>query len=133
VAKRPHPGSLSSEEAIVHLIAIVLDAQELADALTRFAGASVGAMTTQRNRIGSRLSSEPPAVAKPPTRKFPVEQTIYALEEGLRAVNDRIAELEREHHHGRAMEVLKENALDFARQIDELRIVLAEQATKTKA
>src|SRR5262245_23402591 len=55
------------------------------------------------------------------------------LEEGLRAVNDRIAELEREHHHGHAMEVLKQNALDLARQIDELRSVLVEQAKKCKA
>jgi hypothetical protein len=51
----------------------------------------------------------------------------------LRAVNDRIAELEREHHHGHAMEVLKQNALDLARQIDELRSVLLEQAKKSKA
>jgi hypothetical protein len=48
----------------------------------------------------------------------------------LRAVNARIAELEREHHHGHAMEVLKENALDLARQIDELRSVLVEQVKK---
>ena len=54
-------------------------------------------MTIRRNRIGNRLNPEPPAVAKPPTRNFPVQQTIYALEEGLRAVNDRIAELQREH------------------------------------
>jgi hypothetical protein len=87
-------------------------------------------MTTQRNRTGSPLNSEPPAVAKPPTRNFPVQRTIYTLEEGLRAVNARIAELEREHHHGHAMEVLKENALDLARQIDELRSVLAQQAKK---
>jgi hypothetical protein len=51
----------------------------------------------------------------------------------LRAVNDRIAELEREHHHGHAMEVLKQNALDLARQIDELRSMLLEQAKKTEA
>lgn len=90
-------------------------------------------MTTQRNQIGNRLNPEPPAVAKPPTRNFPVQQTIYALEEGLRAVNDRIAELECEHHHGHAMEVLMQNALDLARQIDELRSVLVEQAKKTKS
>ena len=51
----------------------------------------------------------------------------------MRAVNDRIAELECEHHHGHAMEVLKQNALDLARQIDELRSVLVEQAKKTKS
>jgi hypothetical protein len=87
-------------------------------------------MATQRSRIGNRLNSEPPAVAKPPTRNFPVQQTIYKLEKGLDAFNERIAELEREHHNGRAMEVLKENALDLARQIDELRSVLVQQAKK---
>lgn len=87
---------------------------------------SVGAMTSQRNRIGNWLSSEPPAVAKPPTQKFPVQQTIYRLEKGLAALNERIAELEGESHNGRAMKVLKENALDLARQIDELRSVLVE-------
>jgi predicted nucleic acid-binding Zn-ribbon protein len=90
-------------------------------------------MTPQRNRIGSRLNSEPTAVAKRATRQFPIQRTIQTLEEGLRAVNDRIAELEREHHHGHAMEVLKENALDLARQIDELRSVLVEQVKKAKA
>jgi hypothetical protein len=89
-------------------------------------------MATQRNRIGNRLNSEPPAVVKPPTRAFPIQRTIRKLEEGLDAFNERIAELEREHHNGRAMEVLKQNALDLARQIDELRSVLAEQA-KQKA
>jgi hypothetical protein len=90
-------------------------------------------MTIQRNRIGNRLNSGPPAVAKPPSRKFPIQRAIQTLEEGLRAFNDRIAELEREHHHGHAMEVLKENALDLARQIDELRSVMVQQAKKAKA
>jgi hypothetical protein len=90
-------------------------------------------MAMQRNRIGNRPSSEPPAVAKRATRQFTIQWTIQTLEEGLRAVNDRIAELEREHHHGHAMEVLKQNALDLARQIDELRSVLVEQAKKTKS
>ena len=105
-----------------------LVARELSDAVTRFAGASVDAMIAQRNRIGSRL----PADAKPFTRKFPVQQTIQKLEKGLDAFNERIDELEREHHHGHAMEVLKQNALDLARQIDELRSVLVEQAKKAK-
>jgi hypothetical protein len=89
-------------------------------------------MATQRNRIGNRLSSEPSAVAKRATRQFPIQRTVQTLEDGLRAVNDRIAELERENHHGYAMEVLKQNALDLARQIDELRSVLVQQAKKTK-
>jgi len=46
------------------------------------------------------------------------------LEDELNAFNDRIAELEDEGHRGHAMEVLKANALDFARQIDELRSLL---------
>ena len=87
-------------------------------------------MTIQRNRIGNRLNSEPPAVAKPPSRNFPIQRTIQTLEEGLRAINDRITELEHDHHHSHAMEVLKQNALDLARQIDELRSVLIQQAKK---
>jgi hypothetical protein len=55
------------------------------------------------------------------------------LEKGLDAFNERIGELEREHYNGRAMEVLKQNALDLARQIDELRSVLVLQAEKSKA
>jgi len=70
---------------------------------------------------------------KPPTREFPIQRTIRKLEDGLDAFNERIAELEGEGHNGRAMEVLKRNALDLARQIDELRGVLAEQAKKSKA
>jgi hypothetical protein len=95
----------------------------------------VGAMTILRNRIGNRLDarSEQSNVEKPPTRKFPVQQTIYKLQKGLDAFNERIAELEGERHTGRAMEVLKQNALDLARQIDELRSVLVQQATKTRA
>jgi hypothetical protein len=60
-----------------------------------------------------------------------VQQTIYRLEMGLDAFNERIAELESEGHNGHAMEVLKRNALDLARQIDELRSVLVQQAKKT--
>ena len=91
-------------------------------------------MTIRRNRIGNRLDdrSEQSNVEKPPTRKFPIQQTIYKLEKGLDAFNERIAELEGECHYGRAMEVLKQNALDLARQIDELRSVLVQQATKTR-
>jgi hypothetical protein len=85
-------------------------------------------MATQRNRIGKLRAL--PAVTKAPARNFPVEQTIYKLERALDAFNERIAELEGEGHHGRAMEELKRNALHLARQIDELRSVLAQQAKK---
>ncbi len=92
-------------------------------------------MTILRNRIGHRLDdrSDPSTIEKPPSRKFPVQQTIYKLERGLDAFNERIAELEGEGHGGRAMEVLRENALDLARQIDELRGVLIQQAKKARA
>jgi hypothetical protein len=90
-------------------------------------------MATQRSRTGNRLSSEPLAVAKRPARNSPIQHTIYMLEKGLDAFNERIGELEREHYNGRAMEVLKQNALDLARQIDELRSVLVLQAEKSKA
>ena len=91
-------------------------------------------MTIRGNRIGNRLDnrSEESAVTKPPTRKFPVQQTIYRLEKGLDAFNERIGELEGYGHNSRAMAVLKENALDVARQIDELRSILVQQARKTK-
>jgi len=46
------------------------------------------------------------------------------LQQALNAFNERIAELEDEGHSGRAMGVLKANAMDFARQIDELRSLL---------
>jgi hypothetical protein len=52
------------------------------------------------------------------------------LEDELNAFNERIAELEDEGHRGHAMEVLKANAIDFARRIDELRCVLVESAKK---
>jgi hypothetical protein len=38
--------------------------------------------------------------------------------------------LENEGHRGHAMEVLKANAIDFARRIDELRCVLAESSPR---
>jgi len=91
-------------------------------------------MATQRNRTGNRLnkSTESSAAGKLPTRKFPIQRAIQKLEKELHAFNERIAELEDERHNSRAMDVLKENALDFARRIDELRSVLVEQAKKTK-
>jgi hypothetical protein len=46
------------------------------------------------------------------------------------AFNERIAELENEGHRGHAMEVLKVNAIDFARRIDELRSFLVEPLPK---
>jgi hypothetical protein len=95
----------------------------------------VGAMTIRGNRIGLPRDdrSEQSNVERSPTRNFPIEQTIYRLEKGLDAFNERIAELEGQRHNSRAMDVLKENALDLARQIDELRGVLIQQTRKTRA
>ena len=42
------------------------------------------------------------------------------------AFNERIAELKNEGHRGHAMDVLKANAIDLARQIDELRCLLVD-------
>jgi hypothetical protein len=90
-------------------------------------------MKDQRNRPVNRLNNRPESTSgKLATRKFPIQRAIQKLEKELHAFNERIAELEDESHSGRAMKVLKENALDFARRIDELRSVLVEQAKKAK-
>jgi|SRR5271154_3520020 hypothetical protein len=65
-----------------------------------------------------------PTNDKYPGRRFPIQSEIRRLEDELNAFNNRIAELEDEAHRGHAMEVLKANALDFVRQIDELRSLL---------
>ena len=57
-------------------------------------------------------------------RRFPIQHEIQKLQKDLHAFNERIAELENEGHRGHAMEVLKANAIDFARQMDELRWLL---------
>ena len=89
-------------------------------------------MTKQRQTAGSRLASATsrPTVKKLPTRGFPIQREIQKLQDALNAFNERIAELESEGHRGRAMKVLRTNALDFARQIDELRSLLVEPASK---
>jgi hypothetical protein len=92
-------------------------------------------MSTQRQRT---LHGNLPApngenrqtVNKYPGRLFPVQHKIQKLQEELTAFNERIAELEDDGHRGHAMEVLKANAIDFARQIDELRCLLVEPAPK---
>jgi hypothetical protein len=55
---------------------------------------------------------------------------IQKLQRELKAFNERIVELENVGHRGHAMEVLKANAIDFARQIDELRCLLVASAPK---
>jgi hypothetical protein len=79
---------------------------------------------------GNRLAPPQyrPVVDEYPARRFPIQREIRQLEDKLSAFNERILELEGEGHRGHAMEVLKANAIDFARQIDELRCVLVESA-----
>ena len=87
-------------------------------------------MTTQRQTLLGNLSAKRganrQAVNKYPGRRFPVQHEIQKLQEQLNAFNERIAELEDVGHRGHAMEVLKANAIDFARQIDELRCLLVD-------
>ena len=90
-------------------------------------------MTTQRQRTGnlSAMRAEKrQSVDKYPARRFPIQHEIQKLENELNTFNERIADLENEGHRGHAMEVLKANAIDFARQIDELRCLLVESASK---
>jgi uncharacterized coiled-coil DUF342 family protein len=92
-------------------------------------------MSTQRQRT---LRSDPPAeraekrqaIDEYPARRFPIQHEIQKLQKELKAFNERIAELENVGHRGHAMEVLKVNAIGFARQIDELRCLLVESAPK---
>jgi uncharacterized coiled-coil DUF342 family protein len=63
---------------------------------------------------------------------FSIRDRIQTLQKELNDFNERIAELESEDHRGRAVEVLKANAIDFARQIDELRCLLVEPAEKAE-
>ena len=63
---------------------------------------------------------------------FLIRDRIQTLQKELNDFNERIAQLESEDHRGRAVEVLKANAIDFARQIDELRCLLVEPAEKAE-
>jgi hypothetical protein len=90
-------------------------------------------MIPQRPRPGnlSAMRAEKrQCVDRYPARRFPIQHEIQNLENELDAFNERIVELENEGHRGHAMEVLKANAIDFARQIDELRCLLVESAPK---
>jgi hypothetical protein len=87
-------------------------------------------MTTHRRR--ARYGEAPKtreekrdAIEKHRASRFPVQHGIEELQKELFAFNERIFELEDEGHQGYAMEVLKANAVDLARQIDELRCLLA--------
>ena len=88
-------------------------------------------MATER-RTGNRLATrtEQPPTVKLPGLSYPIQRSIQQLSDGLDALNERITELENEGHRGHVMDVLKANALDFARRIDELRSVLIVVPTK---
>ncbi len=84
-------------------------------------------MSTQRRKgLRGAGPDKRPAVDKVSARRFPVQHGIQKLEGELNAFNERIAELEDEGHGGHAMNVLRANALDLARRIDELRSLLVE-------
>jgi len=96
---------------------------------------SEGGMTTQRRRglhgdLRTTHTKKQPTANKYHARRFPIQHEIQKLEDELNAFNERIEELENEGHRSHAMEVLKANAIDFARQIDELRCLLVEPAPK---
>jgi hypothetical protein len=89
-------------------------------------------MTTQRPRANrfTSGSKQQASAAKFPARLFPVQSEIQHLESNLDAFNERIVELENDGHRGHAMDVLKANAIDLARKIDELRSLLAQAGMK---
>jgi hypothetical protein len=69
-------------------------------------------------------TAKPDAVDKLHAGRLPAQRQIDVLHQDLAAFNERIKELEKEGHHGHAMEVLKREALNMAVQIDELRCLL---------
>jgi hypothetical protein len=86
-------------------------------------------MTTHRRR--ACYGDEPKtrierrdAIDKPHASLVPVQHVIEGLQKELFSYNERIVELANEGHQGLAMKVLKANAMDLARQIDELRCLL---------
>ena len=84
-------------------------------------------MATQRQTTGNGQATQtgqPATTNKLSARSFPIQHSIRQLSGDLDALNQRILELEQEGHGGDAMDVLKANAMDFARRIDELRCLL---------
>jgi predicted nuclease with TOPRIM domain len=91
-------------------------------------------MSTQRRRgLQGEGPAKPPTVDKYPARRFPIQHEIQKLEDELNAFNERIAELEDEGHRGHAMKVLRADAIDLARRIDELRSLLAEPTKRGRS
>ena len=86
-------------------------------------------MTMRQPRTGNLLAMRAETgekVDKFPAARFPVQHEIQQLQKELNDFNERIIELENEGHRGHALEVLKANAVDFARRIDELRCLLVQ-------
>ena len=84
-------------------------------------------MSTQRQRgLQGADPAKRPTVDKYPARRFPIQHEIQKLEEELN-------ELEDEGHRGHAMKVLKANAIDLARRIDELRSLLVEPTKRGRS
>ena len=84
-------------------------------------------MSTQRRKgLRDGGPEKQPSIDKSHARRFPTQHEIQKFEGELNAFNERIAELEEEGHRGHAMKVLKANAMDLARRIDELRSLLVE-------
>ena len=87
-------------------------------------------MTTRRPKRGNLLAMRAEGgqrIDRIPASRFPVEHRIQRLQEQLNEFNERIVELEDQDHRGHAMKVLKAKAIDFARQIDELRCLLIDR------
>ena len=92
-------------------------------------------MTTPRATTGNLLAMRAEAekqVGRILASRFPVQYEIQHLQNELSAFNDRIIELENDGHRGHAVEVLKAKAIDFARQIDELRCLLVGPLPKVR-
>ena len=90
-------------------------------------------MNKPRRRTGNLLAMRAETgvkVDKFSAARFPVQHEIQQLQKELNDFNERIIELENEGHRSHAMEVLKAKAIDFARQIDELRCLLVEPLPK---
>ena len=90
-------------------------------------------MNKPRRRTGNLLAmcaETGVKVDKFSAARFPVQHEIQQLQKELNDFNERIIELENEGHRSHAMEVLKAKAIDFARQIDELRCLLVEPLPK---
>ena len=81
----------------------------------------------QRNSDLSATRQDPDKNSVP---HFSIQHRIQILQKELNDYNERIAELVSSGYRGRAMEKLKAHALDYARQIDELRCFLIEPAMK---